>query len=218
MIRHLTESPYGDLDRAEMHRYIPKNATTILDVGCHTGEFGRSLKKIGISEVWGVEPNPVSASIAAVSLDRVIVGFFSIDSVPENFFDVIFFNDVLEHIVDPAETLKIALNKLKSGGIVVASIPNIRHVDNLLHIFLDKDFKYEKNGIRDETHLRFFTKKSIPRLFEKSGFVVQILEGINEAWWTSALLRRLAFRLFPKYLEDTKYMQFAVVASPISKN
>ena len=207
-------SAYGDLDRSEMHRYIPPESKCILDVGCHTGAFGKSLKTLGIDSVWGIEANPASAAVASRYLDTVVVGFFDESQVPDSFFDVVVFNDVLEHMSDPATALRIAAKKLKSGGVVVASIPNVRHIDNLLHILKEKDFRYEKIGIRDETHLRFYTKKSIPRLFEKSGYVIKTIEGINESWWSPSLLRRLAFRLFPAYLADTRHMQFAVVAQP----
>ena len=97
----------------------------------------------------------------------------------------------------------------------MASIPNLRQIDNLVHILQDGDFRYEPLGIRDRTHLRFFTRKSIVRLFEESGYRVERIEGINEDWWSpSSLWRRLGFRIFRKYLEDTKYTQFAVLATP----
>ena len=79
----------------------------------------------------------------------------------------------------------------------------------------DKDFRYEPAGIRDNTHLRFFTLKSIPRLFEQAGYQIQVLEGINEEWWTPSLLRRLAFKFFPSYLSDTRFIQYAVRAVPL---
>jgi hypothetical protein len=102
----------------------------------------------------------------------------------------------------------------RPGGIVVASLPNMRNFDNLMHIVQDKDFCYEECGIRDKTHLRFFTLKSIPRLFENGGFSITAIEGINENWWTPSLRRRLAFRLFRSYLADTRHMQYAIVARP----
>jgi 2-polyprenyl-3-methyl-5-hydroxy-6-metoxy-1,4-benzoquinol methylase len=179
--------------------------------------LGKSLKDLGVSMVWGVEANPETAAVAAQHLDNVVVGMFEDHLVPDDFFDVVVFNDVLEHMSDPSIALKIAAKKLKRGGVVVASIPNLRQIDNLIHIFWDKDFQYERNGIRDNTHLRFYTLKSVTRLFEDSGYTVKTLEGINETWWQPSFWRRLAFRLFPRYLADTRHMQYAVVAEPISR-
>lgn len=207
-------SPYDDSTRAELHRFVPTSARTLLDVGCHRGAFGQAMKQHGLQEVWGVEPDPENAAIASTRLDRVLVGHFGSVDLPDSFFDVITFNDVLEHIPDPGAALRVAAGKLKPGGVLVASIPNLRHIDNLLHILRDKDFRYETQGVRDETHLRFYTQKSIPRLFELNGFTIRSLEGINEYWWSPSLARRLAFRFFPRYLADTRYIQFAVVAQP----
>jgi 2-polyprenyl-3-methyl-5-hydroxy-6-metoxy-1,4-benzoquinol methylase len=208
------DTPYADSRRPEMLGFVPVNAKTVLDVGCHMGAFGHAIKQISGAEVWGVEPNPDTAAIAKRSLDHVFNNFFSPDvPIPDNYFDVVTFNDVLEHIPDPWAALKLASKKLKKGGCVVVSIPNLRHIENLLHIFKDADFRYEKDGIRDQTHLRFFTKKSACRLFDDSGLKIARIEGINEDWWRPSLVRRLVFRLFRARLEDTRFIQYAIVAN-----
>lgn len=201
--------------RLNMHQFVPVGAERVVDIGCNTDTFGGSLKADRAIEVWGVEPNPNAAEQASRVLDRVINALFDADvALPDAAFDVVVFNNVLEHLVDPWEALRIAARKLRTGGCVVASIPNLRQIDNLVHILRDGDFRYEPMGIRDRTHLRFFTRKSIVRLFEESGYRVERIEGINEDWWSPSLWRRLGFRIFGKYLEDTKYIQFAVLATP----
>lgn len=204
---------YDDTPRLEMLSYVPQDARKILDVGCHLGAFGRALKDRSDVEVWGIEPNPHTAEIAALQLDRVFNEFFSEDSaLPDHYFDAIVFNDVLEHMPDPWTAIEIAKTKLVNGGHIIASLPNLRHIENLIHILKQCDFQYETAGIRDRTHLRFFTKNSIPSLFKENDFQIIRLEEINEDWWRSPLVRRIAFRIFKNYLEDTRYMQFAIVA------
>jgi 2-polyprenyl-3-methyl-5-hydroxy-6-metoxy-1,4-benzoquinol methylase len=208
---------YDDAPRLEMLTYVPLEAKRILDVGCHLGAFGRALKNRTNVEVWGVEPNPETAAVATRQLDRVFTGYFSEDiALPNQYFDVIVFNDVLEHMPDPWTALALAKTKLVQGGYVIASLPNLRHIENLLHILRERDFQYEAAGIRDKTHLRFFTKKSAPRLFMGNGFQITRMEGINEDWWRPSLLRRIAYRIFKNYLEDTRYVQFAIVAKKIN--
>lgn len=207
------KSSYGNLSRSEILPFVPKTAKRVLDVGCHMGAFGENLKKKLAVEVWGIEPNPETAAFAKLQLDRVIVGFFSEDlDLPDQYFDVITFNDVLEHMPDPWSVLRLAKRKLAENGCIVASIPNFRNVENLLHLLRDSDFEYMPNGIRDKTHLRFFTKKSISRMFSDCGLTVKQIQGVNEDWWRPSLVRRIVFRLFKNYLDDTKYIQFAVVA------
>lgn len=207
---------YDDTPRIEMLDFVPIAAKRILDVGCHMGAFGRALKNRENVEVWGVEPSPHTAEIASQQLDRVINGYFSEDiDLPEQYFDVIVFNDVLEHMEDPWKAIALAKAKLVDGGQIVASLPNLRHIENLIHLLKEGDFQYEVAGIRDKTHLRFFTKASIPRLFSEIDFQIVRVEGINEDWWRPSLIRRIAFRVFKTYLEDTRYQQFAVVAKKI---
>lgn len=207
------DSPYLDNPRPEMLALIPSSVHKLLDVGCHTGQFGFAVKKKYGAEVWGIEPNPETSKIAENYLDKVIQGHFTEElNLPEKYFDVISFNDVLEHIPDPWTALRLAAKKLKPEGRVIISIPNLRHIDNLIHILKEKDFNYEPEGIRDITHLRFFTKKSAPKILLGTGLKLVELKGINQFWWTKSFARRAAFKMFPGYLEDTKYVQYAIVA------
>jgi len=211
--QEIEHNQYPHHSREEMLKYIPVKANRVLDVGCNTGGFGEALKKKRDIEVWGVEPKKEAAKIASSLLDHVVNDIFhdAID-LPDDFFDVIVFNDVLEHIEDPWAVLKNVRNKLVNGGIVIASLPNILHINNLQHLLLYADFKYEENGVRDKTHLRFFTQKSAIRMFEEVGFNVIKVEGINENWWSSSLFKRFLYKVFPLRMEETKYVQFVVVA------
>ncbi len=206
---------YGNSERQEIARLIPEQAKVLLDVGCHTGGFGAGLKRQRQLEVWGLEPNELAARQAARVLDQVLTERFDANTAaPKGHFDVVFFNDVLEHFLDPWEALHIARERLRPGGCVIASIPNVLHQSNLRHMLFERDFRYEPVGIRDQTHLRFFTRKSMIRLFSDCGFQVETLQGINEDWWHSDWKTRLAYRFFRRALEETKYIQFAIVAKP----
>jgi len=213
--------PYAGHSRSELFPYIPVRCKTLLDIGCNLGHFGAALKKDfsdkGRSlEIWGVEPQPAAVNEAARVLDRVVLGYYdeSID-LPIQYFDAIVFADSLEHFPDPGVALSLCKKQLVPGGIVVCSLPNMRFIDNLEHLILAKDWRYEDAGIRDKTHLRFFTKLSAQRTFEEAGYRVHSIEGINEDWWKKGKpLRRLLFRLFPELTSDMRFQQFVVVASP----
>lgn len=195
-----------------MLAFVPPNARRVLDVGCHTGAFGRAVKKKCGGEVWGIEPNSETAEVASHGLDRVFNSYFSEDvPLEDNFFDAIVFNDVLEHMPDPWAALKLAGRKLTPNGVVIVSIPNLRHIDNLVHLMRERDFQYELTGIRDKTHLRFFTRKSAPRLFDDTGLTMVRMEGVNEDCFPS-LPRKVAYWLFKDYLDDTRHINYAMVA------
>lgn len=122
-----TEHQYRDGSRAEMLSFVLQQAHRVLDVGCNQGGFGAALKlERPDIEVYGVEPNAEAAAIAAERLDRVVVGTFP-EAVPGGSFDVITFLDVLEHMVDPLGALEAARGLLTPDGVVLASMPNVRH-------------------------------------------------------------------------------------------
>lgn len=205
---------YGGV-RSEMLKYFPANARTMLDVGCGEGLFGKSAVDRFGAEVWGIDINERSVALAETNLARTFCGDVSqlLDELPDNHFDVIYFNDVLEHMVDPYSLLEEIKGKLTTEGMVVASIPNIRYHRVLTQILLKRDFKYEKAGVMDETHMRFFTKKSIGRMFVEAGYELDSLVPINK----SKSVRPLFYKLLTLGLigNDISYPQFAVAARKI---
>lgn len=167
-------SIYYHAPRSEMMPFVPEEARCILEIGCAEGTFGAAIKRRADAEVWGIEFNPEVAERATASIDRVLVGDVDEQSaaVPDAYFDVIICNDVLEHLRNPGDTLAKLRHKLKPGGVVVASIPNIRYFPALGEIIVKRDFPLEESGIFDRTHLRCFTRKSIIRMFTDSGFTM----------------------------------------------
>jgi 2-polyprenyl-3-methyl-5-hydroxy-6-metoxy-1,4-benzoquinol methylase len=199
--------------RPEMLRFVPATAKRVLEVGCAQGAFAAMVKERTRAEVWGIEFNPQAAARARAVIDRVLVGDADeqIAELPGSYFDAIVCNDVLEHLVNPCATLTHLRRKLKPDGVVVASIPNIRYAPALSKVVFRKDFPQDDEGVFDRTHLRFFTRKSIVRLFETAGFTMQRIKGINAYYGPlSLLLTVLSFG----YFADGFYMQYACVASP----
>lgn len=208
------DESYYTRTRSEVLQFIPPDSKRILDVGCGGGNFGASVKNRIATEVWGCELNKEAAKQAIGKLDRVIASTFDADAeIPNDYFDVVVFNDSLEHFPDTAPVLEIAKSKLNSKGVVVASIPNVRYISNVKHLLFEKDWKYTDGGILDRTHLRFFTRKSMIRTFEENGFDVLSVSGINPHRWDTGIIPLLRL-LIPSVIEDMKYYQFVVVARP----
>lgn len=214
-----SESPdYYSNPRPEMLEFIPESAKTILDVGCGQGDFAARAKAERHVIAWGVDIDSASVTIAQNRLDNAICGDIStvIGNLPDGYFDVIFFNDSLEHMIDPYKVIKMMKTKLSSKGIVVSSIPNVRYFRNLINLLYRKDWRYEDSGIMDRTHLRFFTKKSILELFEDNGYSVLEIRGIGK----TRSIRPFLFNLvtFGAFAEDTRYLQFVTVARSSEPN
>lgn len=214
-INHKTNIGYFHNQRAEMLKYIPQNATRILEVGCGEGAFSSLLKRSD-RELWGIEMNEDAAQKATEVCTFVLVGDFNTiyDQLPKNHFDCVIFNDVLEHIYAPWDTINMVKSLLTQNGVLVSSIPNFRYIDNLItEILFRKDFRYKpEGGILDDTHIRFFTSKSMCRMFVEQGYDVLINEGINPCKsWKEKLFINLTFG----FLKDTRFKQFATVAKPV---
>lgn len=211
---------YFEAVRSEMLPFVPSDCKRVLDVGCGRGNFGKLLKQTRPVEVWGIEPVAAAAVVAATQLDFVIEGAFTPDAnLPPASFDAIFFNDVLEHLLDPAAALRQARTLLGPGGVVIASIPNIRFFPTQWEVVVRGEWRYEDSGIMDRTHLRFFTRKSILALFADNSFRVEKIEGINP--YTERARKRYLFKFINwltfKAIEDMRFQQFAVVARPLAK-
>lgn len=200
-----------DSDRAELLPFLPDTSRVLLDVGCGSGAFGRLVRSQRPDmELWAVEPDAASARAAEDGFDHVIAGEFPNGLLPSGRFDVILFADVLEHMVEPENALRAAVKALAQGGVVVASIPNVRHWRAVVWPLLRHGaWTYTETGVLDRTHLRFFTRSSIYGFFADNGWAVESVTGINmtpRGKWLSAVS---AHRL-----NDFLYMQFVVVARP----
>jgi 2-polyprenyl-3-methyl-5-hydroxy-6-metoxy-1,4-benzoquinol methylase len=208
----MKSADYHNVPRTEMLAYVPRTARTILDVGCGTGAFGGQLKTRP-AEVWGIELDEQAAQIARTRLDRVLQG--DVESVwstlPVGRFDCIVFNDVLEHLVNPEKVLTSAKRLLSADGTIVCSLPNVRHWRNLWNLMVHKQWRYEDSGTLDRTHLRFYTERSIVEMFQRVGFEILQMDGINGfSSWKFEVIKVASFGL----LSDVFDFQFACLVRP----
>jgi 2-polyprenyl-3-methyl-5-hydroxy-6-metoxy-1,4-benzoquinol methylase len=206
---------YFSSDRKEMLKFIPQDAKRILDIGCGVGAFAEQLCSVE-REIWGLEPDHESAGKASEKLYKVISGKVedNLAALPDHYFNIIVFNDVLEHLLYPWDILEKVKVKLASNGKLVCSIPNVRYIRNLGHVLVNRDWQYGETGILDSTHFRFFTKKSMINLFKNTNYKIISIKGINAT--RSERLKAIygLINLFTFFTNlDIIYLQFVVVAS-----
>ena len=202
---------YYNNSREEMLDFLPNNAKKILDVGCGNGLFAQLVKKRNKAEVWGIEYMEQEALKAQDIMYKTFIGPCEdhIDSLPDDYFDVIYFNDVLEHLIDPYLVLDKIKCKLSSDGVIISSIPNIRYHNVFIKLLFKKEFEYQSYGVLDKTHLRFFTKKSIKNMYINLGYDVITHVGINGSRSLKPILYNIP--LFFTAM-DMRYPQYATVA------
>lgn len=119
-IRSVIGSPDASGDVVRMlGRVGVKRDARILDVGCGAGVLLNRLARVGFTNLSGADPfidadfaTPYGVPIAKRYMDEVTGKF-----------DVIMFNHSLEHMPDPAETLRAARERLADGGICLVRLP-----------------------------------------------------------------------------------------------
>ena len=165
--------------RHEVLTLVPADARRILDVGCAEGMLGAQLLERGASEVFGIEYDPTVGARARTCLTGVYCGDVETMDLPfaPGSLDCIICADVLEHLRNPYDVLKRFAGLLSKSGIIVSSIPNVRHY-SILHMLAEGLWTYQSQGLMDSTHLRFFTKHEIGSLFDQAGLKVTSL-GAN---------------------------------------
>ena len=166
--------------RNDILNLIPRTAKKILDVGCSIGTFGEQIKRKYNVEVVGLEVNKEMAVIAKTNLDKVIIADIEELNLSNYFsagyFDCIIFADILEHLKNPWIVLKDITKVLSEEGVVIASIPNIRHYTTIVELVIKGYWPYRERGIHDKSHLRFFTLKNIKEIFDSSGLKINKIE------------------------------------------
>ncbi len=152
----------------------------VLEVGCASGYLGSRLAAKGCA-VWGIERDLEAFTNIPqegyVEVLRADVQQLQVLPWPLHSFDVILAADVLEHLIDPAQTLRLLRPYLREGGRLLVSLPNIAHLSVRLGL-LRGAFRYEASGILDRTHVHLYTFATAVELVNDGGFMPErILAG-----------------------------------------
>jgi SAM-dependent methyltransferase len=177
------EDEYFEHARPELRARVPLTAARVLDVGCGAGGLGAALKaeRPGL-HVVGLEGFPEAAADARRRLDEVLE--LDLDSTaglphPAGFFDAMIFGDVLEHLRDPARLLRALLPHLAPDGVLVCSIPNVKHWSVVHPLLVHDRWTYEDAGLLDRTHVHFFTLEEVGVLLDELGLQAVDI-GVND--------------------------------------
>lgn len=109
------------LDRLESYQQL--KGLRLLEVGCAKGWFLEAAAKRGVC-VTGIEPEEANQRIAAAKGFDVRLALFPEAAAGTGPFDIIAFNDVFEHLPDPAAAIKAAADLLVPGGFAAMNIPS----------------------------------------------------------------------------------------------
>jgi len=203
---------YYQIEKERIIAIIPPGDNRILDIGCAAGKLGQRLQELGKArELIGVEIHEPAVRKAKQFYDAVHLGDVEGLSLPyEDYFDFIVCADVIEHLRDPWTCLDKFLKYLKPEGSLVATIPNIRHWKIIRDLLFLGKWEYKEAGIMDNTHLRFFTKRSFETVLEKAGYLIT-----HSEIWLESRRRKFVNTLTFGTLEELLGIQILFVAQKL---
>ncbi|TYO66829.1 class I SAM-dependent methyltransferase [Bradyrhizobium hipponense] len=171
---------------------------SLLEIGCGYGATLAEAKRQGkAARIAGVEIDPKAAAQARRTVDEIIVGDVELIELPfaPYSFDVLILSAVLEHLVDPWQTLKRLHPLLKIGGLIYASSPSVAHI-TVLRMLLRNRWDYAERGRLDRTHLRWFTPETYCEMVERAGFKVHWVRPVEKLTGKQAVADLLTLRRF----------------------
>ncbi|HXH77923.1 bifunctional glycosyltransferase/class I SAM-dependent methyltransferase [Nocardioides sp.] len=142
----------------------------ILDLGCSGGVLAEKVRKLG-HHVVGVDVIEIPGVRDRVDEFHLLDLAAGADQDLGRDYDAVILGDVIEHLPDPLVTLRRAVELLRPAGEVIISVPNFGHWYPRLRAASGL-FGYDRRGILDDTHLRFFTRRSLLRLVRRAGLDV----------------------------------------------
>jgi SAM-dependent methyltransferase len=143
--------------------YFKNSPGVIFDIGSGPGYF----LKIGSERGWkmkGIEPGKPAFDYSINHLNQDVENQFFNKLNYKTFgkFDVIHFRNVLEHITDPINILKMAKEILKPNGLICVTSPN-----DFNPLQLVANEKYDNNfwWVLPKHHVNYFDTNSIEKVF-----------------------------------------------------
>ncbi len=164
------------IDRQSSHGHLldwfsRRPAGRVLDLGCSSGRLSSAIRAYG-HHVTGVDL--VKLDEVGTNVDDFVEADLNHglpDTIDETY-DVILAADVLEHLTSPHVLLESLHRCLGPKSSVFVSLPNFSHWYPRSRVLLGI-FDYDRRGILDAGHVRFFTRRSFERLAQRSGFRVK---------------------------------------------
>lgn len=157
-----------------LRKFIYKKDVKILDVGCgnHSSSVTKyylpKCKYYGIDKIRNYgnefEDYKLMEKFWQVNLDQS-----DLKEIPNNFFDIIIFSHVIEHLYFGLEVISRLTKKLTSNGIfyIETPSPHTKYLPALIKKLIVFNF-YD-----DKTHIKIYNKNDIKKILAKEGFMIK---------------------------------------------
>lgn len=202
-----------DWDRSRRYevRRLFRNVSprTVLNVGCGVGfQDVEMAKRPGVSSVLGIDFSPKSIEVAQREYGHPHVQrqVADIRSAELGLFDLVVSFEVIEHVVDPAEFMRLCASHARPGGWVAVVTPNWRRLMNRLLPLLRRP-----PVLGDPQHFFELTQDDLSRLGREAGLV----QTDAFSYGLTVFVPRLGWQLIPQRIAPQLGATFAPVADKI---
>ena len=188
---------------AEFEHY--RQCARLLDVGCGTGFFLAEAKRRGWQE-HGVETMQVLAEYSRDTAGfNVRPGDLASAAYPDEHFDIVHMNEVIEHVVDPIGLLEEIRRVLRPGGMAYLRTGSVESWSSRLRAGGWAYYGFAANG-----HIRFYGPQSAQELARAAGFTRVETSTSGFAFRESGELRGHWYRTFVRWAQGP----ISVLAGP----
>lgn len=142
----------------------------LLDFGCGTGGFLVEARAAGFDGMGLELGEDLARHVEEVHRFPVHSGLISDPVFRDEKFGVIVSSQVFEHLLDPLQALRDLREHLVAPAVLLIEVPNLR----------DTRERVQRGKTMDDSHLFYFSKKSLGLMLEAEGFeVLAVEEGVR---------------------------------------
>jgi len=198
-----------------------KKGNKVLDVGCGTGEIGRTIKENFDCDVYGLDINTIAVKKAREN--GIIAKVSNVEKkwpFKNSSIDTVLCIQMIEHLINPDFFLLESRRVLKKDGMIIITTPNLAAWFNrIIFLFGFQPFFTEVSTV-DKTiglsftrnltnnrkpmgHIRCFTLKALKEILELHGFKQILIRGSTVNYFPKYItLFDKIFSFFPSLAAD----------------
>jgi len=198
--QHFTANDYLKLCEKHLGR-----TGRMLDYGCGNGEHSN----VGMQRGWDVTGYDVDCEVAKAIGSKFnfnyLCGSFEAIDWNNQRFDLVYANQVVEHLKNPIKALKLVHNIIKDDGLFLVAVPNIHSLSHRIKFFMEKlGFRKDKIGkyYDADHHVFYYDKKSIANMLTLTGFDVVYTSNsrkakLNQNIFSKVIRRNITEKIIP---------------------
>lgn len=192
-----------------LHQIRRSNFNKLIDAISHIGNSGKKLVDVGCAHGWFVEAAMKKFDVLGIEPDEAVFkstaakglpvrrGYFPDALEQSETFDVVVFNDVIEHIPDIDNVLRACHERLNEGGLLVLNLPSSDGIFYRLSKLFCRTGKFgfferlwQKN--LPSPHVHYFNSKNLSHLLTNKQFTI-IKSGTLPTLGLDGLYTRISY-------------------------